>query len=159
MPIEVKGKILVVDDEVGTGYALKSLLELEWFEVILAADGDEAIKLARAEQLDVLITDINMPKLNGFSLIRHMKREPELSRIPIIVISAAEKADLDRALERGAFAALSKPFEIGDLLALIENIMRARPQKNETPWPPAVKLKGEEIEPSLLLEMIRYPLT
>ena len=159
MPMEDKGRILVVDDEVGTGYALKSLLELEWFQVIIAADGDEAYQLACAEKPDLLITDINMPKLNGLDLIKRIKKEPRLSDLPMIVISAAEKQDLDKALESGAGAALAKPIEIGDLIALIEKMTLARRRKDEAQWPAAIEPKGEDIEQHVISEMIRYPLT
>jgi DNA-binding response OmpR family regulator len=123
MPIETRGRIIVVDDEVGTGYALKLLLELEMFEVLVAADGDEAYPLARSAPPDVLITDIVMPGLNGLDLIRSMKKDRRLSSVPVIVVSASEKENLDEALEIGARAALQKPIEINDLVSVIEEII------------------------------------
>ena len=120
MPIETRGKIIVVDDEVGTGYALKLLLELEMFEVLVAADGGEAYRLACYAPPDVLITDIIMPELCGHDLIRLMKKDARLSDVPVIVVSATEKESLDEALEIGARAALQKPIEINDLVSVIE---------------------------------------
>jgi len=116
MLLEVSARILIVDDEAGTGYALKLLLELEGYEVIVAADGDEAFLLASTDPPDFVIADICMPKVNGLELIRQMKAQPTLRRVPIIVISSAEPADLRQAIDLGARAALPKPVEYIDLL-------------------------------------------
>ena len=126
MLLEVKARILMVDDEAGTGYALKLLLELEGYEVIVAADGDEAFRLASTDPPDCIITDLCMPKVSGLDLIRQLKSQPALARVPIIVISSAEADDLRQALELGARAVLSKPIEYERLL----DCLRA----NALPW-------------------------
>jgi CheY-like chemotaxis protein len=120
MQLEPRARILVVDDEVGTGYALKLLLELDGYEVLLAADGDEAWRLACAEPIDWLITDICMPKLNGLDLIKRLKRQPRIFGVPVIVISSAEPAELDYARELGAQAALAKPLQYEHLLDCLQ---------------------------------------
>jgi Response regulator containing CheY-like receiver, AAA-type ATPase, and DNA-binding domains len=116
---EVIANILIVDDEAGTGYALKLLLELDGYEVIVAADGHEAFMLASADPPDFVITDIYMPKASGFDLIRRIKTCPALAHIPIIVISSAEPDELRQARELGARAALPKPIEYSRLLACL----------------------------------------
>src|ERR1043165_7056897 len=98
MQLEPRARILMVDDEAGTGYALKLLLELDGYEVIVAADGDEAFRLASADPPDFIITDLYMPKVSGLDLIRQLKLRRTLAHVPIIVISSAEPADLRRAL-------------------------------------------------------------
>lgn len=119
MLLEVKARILIVDDEAGSGYALKLLLELDGYEVIVAADGAEAFTLAAAEPPDFIITDICMPKVSGLDLIRQLKTQPALSPVPVIVISSAEFDDLRQARELGAIAALSKPVEYEALLGYL----------------------------------------
>ncbi|HJQ26118.1 MAG TPA: response regulator [Blastocatellia bacterium] len=116
MGLDVKARVLIVDDEAGTGYALKLLLELDGYEVIVAADGDEGLTLASADPPDFLITDIYMPKLDGFDLMRRMKQRRRLGGVPIIVISAAAPRELRRALDLGARAVLPKPVNYQDLL-------------------------------------------
>lgn len=127
MQLEPRTRILVVDDEVGTGYALKLLLELDGYEVLLAADGDEAWRLACAEPPDWLITDIQMPKLNGLDLIKKLKRQPRIFGVPVIVISSAGSAELDYARELGARAALAKPLQYEQLLDCLQAGDAAKP--------------------------------
>src|SRR5690348_11100359 len=117
---EVIAKILIVDDEAGTGYALKLLLELDGYEVIVATDGHEAFMLASTDLPDFLITDIYMPKADGFDLIRRMKTGSALAHIPIIVISSAEPDELRQARKLGALAALPKPIEYSRLLESLQ---------------------------------------
>jgi DNA-binding response OmpR family regulator len=116
MLLDVKARVLIVDDEAGTGYALKLLLELDGYEVIVAADGDEGLALASADPPEFIITDIYMPKLDGFDLIRRMKQCRQLARVPILVISSAAPRELRRAFDLGARAVLQKPVDYQDLL-------------------------------------------
>lgn len=120
-------RVLIVDDEVGTGYALKLLLEVDGYHVLLAADGDEAWRLACADPPDFLITDIFMPRMNGLELIQKLKRQPRLFDLPIIVISSAEQSELEYACELGARAALQKPIQYESLLACLQTAARPLP--------------------------------
>src|SRR5687768_6930399 len=99
MSTEVKNRILLVEDDVDTRYALTMLFELEGFEVIPAGDGQEAYFLATSKQPDLIVTDINMPRINGPELIRLIKRDGKLAGVPIVAMSAVEKQQLNRAME------------------------------------------------------------
>ena len=119
----VKARILIVEDEVGTGYALKLLLELEGFLVKIAADGGDAYALAQIDTPDIIITDINMPKVSGLELIKRIKRDHNLAGLPILIISAAEDAELEYALELGAKAVCRKPVDFDQLLSSLEGLV------------------------------------
>jgi len=126
MSTEIKHKILLVEDDTDTRYALAMLFELEGFEVIPAADGQEAYLLAASKEPDLIVTDINMPRVNGLELIRLIKRNGQLAGVPIVAMSAVEKQQLNSALELGAVAAYQKPIEFDKLLSLIAKVITAR---------------------------------
>ena len=130
MSTEVKNRILLVEDDTDTRYALSMLFELEGFEVIPAVDGQEAYLLAATRQPDLIVTDINMPRVNGLGLIRLIKRDGQLAGVPIVAMSAVEKQQLNRAMELGAVAAYQKPIEFDKFLSLIAKVVRARRMRN-----------------------------
>ncbi|HKG22524.1 MAG TPA: response regulator, partial [Blastocatellia bacterium] len=91
MSREVKNKILLVEDDTDTRHVLSLLFELEGFEVVAAADGQEAYMRAVSEEPDLIVTDINMPKVSGLDLIRLVKEDGKLAGVPIVAMSAVEK--------------------------------------------------------------------
>lgn len=120
------GKILVVDDDEASGSALITLLELEGFEVIYAADGQEAFLKAIAEQPDLILTDLNMPNIRGLDLIRLIKQETTLAAVPVVAMSAAEKQHLICATEAVAAAVFQKPLEFHQVVAFITALTGSR---------------------------------
>ncbi|HEY9233142.1 MAG TPA: response regulator [Blastocatellia bacterium] len=123
---EAKNKILLVEDDSDTQAALTMLFELEGFEVITATDGEEAYLRAVAECPDLIVTDINMPKVNGLDLIRLVRADGRIEGIPIVAMSAVEKQYLNHAKELGAIAVAQKPIEFDHFLSLIASIVTAR---------------------------------
>jgi CheY-like chemotaxis protein len=89
---EPSRKILVVDDEPDIVIYLKLLLENSGYEVVSASDGREGMELARKENPDLVCLDIMMPKKTGVALYQEIKTDPELKRLPCIIISAYESA-------------------------------------------------------------------
>ena len=85
-------KILVVDDEPDIVIYLKLLLENSGYEVVAASDGREGLELARKEEPDLVCLDIMMPKKTGVALYQEIKTDPELKKLPCIIISAYESA-------------------------------------------------------------------
>jgi CheY-like chemotaxis protein len=126
MAADIKGKILLVEDDADTRFALAMLFELEGFEVSCAADGQEAYLKARSIQPDLIVTDINMPKVSGLDLIRLIREDGHLGGIPIVAMSAVEKQYLNRAEELGASAVCQKPIEFDQFLTLIVKIISTR---------------------------------
>jgi len=126
MLLEVKNKILLVEDDADTQMALAMLFEMEGFEVITASDGEEAYLRAVSESPDLIVTDINMPKVNGLDLIRLVRSDGRIEGIPIVAMSAVEKQYLNRAMELGAIAVAQKPIEFDHFISLVARIVSAR---------------------------------
>jgi len=117
MPNEVslKRRVLVVDDDTDAAGALVEILGYSGYEAAAVYDGKQALRHLEAEQIpDVMILDLFMPHMNGWDLMRELKRRVELARIPIIVVSAFAYAP---GIE--ADAVLSKPVDIKALLSTI----------------------------------------
>lgn len=126
MSQDVKNKILLVEDDADTQVALAMLFELEGFEVITAANGEEAYLRAVAESPDLIVTDINMPKVNGLDLIRLVRSDGRIAGIPIVAMSAVEKQYLNHAMELGAIAVAQKPIEFDHFISLVARVVSAR---------------------------------
>ena len=126
MSSEVKNKILLVEDDPDTQAALAMLFEMEGFEVITASDGEEAYLRAVSESPDLIVTDINMPKVNGLDLIRLVRSDGRIEGIPIVAMSAVEKQYLNHAMELGAIAVAQKPIEFDHFISLVARIVSAR---------------------------------
>jgi CheY-like chemotaxis protein/nitrogen-specific signal transduction histidine kinase len=107
------GLALIVDDHVEGLYLLRCLLEPEGFEVIEARNGREALGQAKGRAFDLVVSDILMPVMDGFSLCRVWKADPELRRVPFVFYTATyvDKRDEDLALSLGADLFLVKPTE------------------------------------------------
>jgi len=117
--------ILVVDDSMTTRALEKSILEAHGYRVRVAVDGMEALAKLREEAADLVISDIEMPRLDGFGLIEAMKKDPELEGIPVIVVSSVERReDRERGLTAGADAYIVKRgFDQEELLGVIRQIV------------------------------------
>jgi DNA-binding response OmpR family regulator len=126
MSQQVKNKILLVEDDADTQVALAMLFELEGFEVITAANGEEAYLRAVAESPDLIVTDINMPKVDGLDLIRLVRSDGRIAGIPIVAMSAVEKQYLNHAMELGAIAVAQKPIEFDQFISLVARVVSAR---------------------------------
>jgi two-component system response regulator RegX3 len=120
----VTERILVVDDEAAiretVGYALRG----EGYEVSDAADGEEALEVARSNGFDVLILDLMLPKLSGVEVCRRLRAE---SDVPILLLTAKD-AEVDRVLglEAGADDYVTKPFSMAELVSRVRAILRRR---------------------------------
>ena len=118
-------RILVVDDSITTRSLEKSLLEAHGYAVQVAVDGVEALEKLRAEIFDVVITDLMMPRMDGFQLLEQIRRDPSLTRIPVIVVSSMEsREDQERGLALGADAYIVKQkFDQRELLETVRQIL------------------------------------
>jgi len=114
--------ILLVEDEPTLSETLRYNLEREGYTVLSAADGVQGLELARREQPDLLILDIMLPRLDGFSVCRILRQESDM---PILMLTARQdEVDRIAGLELGADDYVSKPFSLGELLARVRAIMR-----------------------------------
>ncbi|MGW8221611.1 MAG: response regulator transcription factor [Syntrophobacteria bacterium] len=119
-----KNRILIVDDEPDIVQALQTRLEQENFECLTAYDGNGGLELARAQEPDLIILDIMLPNLDGYKVCRLLKFQKELTRIPIIMLTARDKAE-DRLLgeQTNIDYYMTKPFSLDRLVATIKQFL------------------------------------
>ncbi|NYZ16832.1 response regulator [Azospirillum sp. RWY-5-1] len=111
-------RVLVVDDAATVRAYTRSVLTADGFAVEEAVNGMEGLERALAQPPDLLIVDINMQKMDGYAMLRRLRREPSLAAVPAVMISTEEKpADRERALEAGANWYFVKPVRPDDLVA------------------------------------------
>jgi CheY-like chemotaxis protein len=116
-------KVLLVEDDKALRRYLEVTLERAGYEVLPAADGLEAMKLALSASVDLVITDAMMPNLTGHELCRFLRNSPKLSHIPIVLLSGLEKKDASS--ESGlADAFLAKPVSAEHLINCVDKLLR-----------------------------------
>ncbi len=125
----MSARILVVDDEPAVTDLLAYNLRKAGYETLLAADGSEALRLARASSPDLILLDLMIPEIDGLDVCRELRKT---STVPIIMLTArGEEIDRVVGLELGADDYVSKPFSVRELLARIKAVLR-RAQSNES---------------------------
>jgi len=118
-------KILIVDDELNMRLVLSAMLKKEGYGVLSASDGIEALELMKKEAVDVIVTDLKMPRLDGMGLLEHVVNH--YPSLPVIIITAhGTVATAVDALKKGAFDYITKPFEQDDLKNVIQKAVRTR---------------------------------
>ncbi len=119
-----KRKILVADDEPDIVTLLVSILKSENYDVIEASDGEEALMVIKMSRPDAIILDIMMPKLDGMQVLRKVREDPEISSIPVIMLTAkASNEDILSGYKYGANYYIPKPFEISDILEGVRMVL------------------------------------
>lgn len=117
-------RILVVDDEARIVTVIQKRLESAGYEVITAMDGTEALTKARAENPDLIVLDLILPKLNGYQVCSILKRDSFYKQIPILMLTArSQERDIDEGMRVGADAYMTKPFKNDILLGQIEQLL------------------------------------
>jgi CheY-like chemotaxis protein len=116
-------KILIVEDDFDTRYVLSLILKTEGYEVVTAADGECALAVVLEERPDLIITDINMPRLNGVELTRRIRLGEETSTIPIMAITAYGPMTMRNVLSAGASACEKKPLSFNEFLPKIKSLL------------------------------------
>lgn len=116
-------RILVVEDSADSREMLMHLLSLEGFETIGAVDGLEGLEIAHRESIDLILTDLMMPRMTGADMIEALRSDPERASIPIIAMTAAGSGDAKRAMSAGATAFVLKPLDLGTLVALCHALL------------------------------------
>lgn len=115
--------ILIVDDSDDTREMMAKLLELETFTVLTAEDGNIGLKVAAEQHPNLIITDINMPNMNGIEMIKQLRSQPGLERVPIMAITAYGNGVAKEALEAGADRAATKPIQFSALIVEIRELL------------------------------------
>lgn len=116
-------KIIIIEDAPSIRENITEYLTLKGHKVQAASDGAAGLSMVRAHKPDLVICDVKMPGLDGFSLKEKMNADETLSQIPVVFLSAAtQKQDLARGQALGALAYLTKPFRMEELLDWVERI-------------------------------------
>jgi CheY-like chemotaxis protein len=118
-------KVLVVDDEPAFAEFAKLLLEGMGHKTVLCLDASRAVALVLSERPDLVITDLNMPDVDGLQLIERLKASPETASVPVILASnSTDRSDRIEAQRLGAIYSIVKPLQASMLKPLLEQILR-----------------------------------
>jgi len=117
-------KILIVDDEPGILDFLRNMFHADGYEVVIALNGGEAIESVKNETVDLVITDLRMPEMDGMEVLRELKKlKPS---IPVIILTAyASDETAIEAKKLGAFTYIAKPFNVAGLLGIVKRALCA----------------------------------
>jgi two-component system chemotaxis sensor kinase CheA len=118
-------KILVVEDSITSRTLIKNILETAGYRVTTAVDGADAFTKARTNDFDIVVSDVDMPKMNGFELTAKIRGDKKLSEIPVVLVTALESLeDREHGIEVGADAYIIKSsFDQGNLLEIIKKLI------------------------------------
>lgn len=128
--MEKKAKILLVDDDPDFVEATKTVLESKPYEVVVALEGEDGLRKARTEKPDLILLDIIMPIKNGFTVAEQLKKDPELSKIPLLMLTsfssrgAGSGIPFSRGLELEAEDYIEKPVAPQELLSRVETYLK-----------------------------------
>ncbi len=118
------GVVLVVDDSMSVRRLIEFTLKSKGYGVAAAADGQEALTLLESGHFDLMVLDINMPHLDGLSLLKILRERPQWADLPVLVETAeGQDEDRDRALLLGATGCIDKPFKPTELLSRVASLL------------------------------------
>jgi DNA-binding response OmpR family regulator len=117
-----KKRILVIDDDLPLRGMLAAALRQHGFQVLLAGDGAEGHRALTIHSPHLVVLDLAMPNVNGWDFLQRLQETGRLGKIPIIVVSAHLRVDPQAVLQMGVSAILPKPFNLHDLMDLIEHL-------------------------------------
>ena len=117
-------RILVVDDDENILSLERTILEQKGFDVTAAAGGTEALKLLADQTFDLVLLDVMMPEVDGFTVCRKIKEDPRLKDIPVIFLTAKGGGEaLAEGFESGAIMYINKPFTANKLLTIVNTML------------------------------------
>jgi two-component system, cell cycle response regulator len=126
------GRVLVVDDILANVKLLEARLSAEYFDVLTAYSGPEALELMQIERIDVVLLDVMMPGMDGFEVCRCIKSAPKTMHVPVVMVTALDQtADKVQGLEAGADDFLTKPVDDIALITRVKNLARLKTLNDE----------------------------
>lgn len=118
-------RLLLIDDDPNLILLVKDYLEFRGYEVITAENGQEALETLDQDTPDMIICDVMMPQMDGYSLVEHVRKNPRTSWIPVLFLSAkGQSQDRVKGLNTGADVYMVKPFEPEELVAQVESSLK-----------------------------------
>ncbi len=118
-------KILIVDDNQLTVQLFKTIFELGGFQAFEAFDGRQALECVSQQKVDLILLDIMMPDIDGLTVCRSLKQDPEHAHIPVIITSLLDPYSQQKGSEAGANLFLTKPINVPDLLSAVKAMIEA----------------------------------
>ena len=116
--------VLLVEDTEDNRFMMRRLLEMSGYRVVEAMNGEEAVKLARAESPELILMDLSLPVIDGLAATRLIRKVPALQSTPIIAVSAHDTSDFqDEAVEAGCNSYVTKPIDFNELEQLIQQLL------------------------------------
>jgi two-component system chemotaxis response regulator CheY len=116
--------ILSVDDSASVRQMVKLTLTGAGYQIIQANDGSEGLAMAKASQVDMVMTDLNMPVMNGLALIRELRKLPSYKGVPILFLTTESDAQIKaEAKAAGATGWITKPFQQDQLIAVVKKVL------------------------------------
>ena len=118
-------RLLLIDDDPNLILLVKDYLEFRGYEVITAEHGQQALDVLQKDTPDMIICDVMMPQMDGYSLVEHVRKDPRTSWIPVLFLSAkGQSQDRVKGLNTGADVYMVKPFEPEELVAQVESSLK-----------------------------------
>jgi len=127
-------KLLIAEDDPASRELLREILEAQGYQVVEAEDGQTALRRIEEENPDLVLLDIQMPKLDGLAVVRRLRQHPRLNSLPVVAVTSyAMRGDREKALAAGFDTYLTKPIDVAAMRKTIEQLLS--PAKNPTSQP------------------------
>ncbi len=130
---EENSRILIIDDEAAVARSIGRVLRSAGYDTAIASDGFQGGSLLMKQQPALVTLDLRMPGISGYDVLKFIRTTPETATTKVIVISALDQPSLQRALEEGADAVLSKPFDNQQLTDLVKDLLPLPAERRSTP--------------------------
>ena len=128
--MDKRAKILLIDDDIDFKESTKTVLEGELYEVIMASEGEEGLQKAREENPDLILLDVIMPVKDGFTAAEQLKNDPQLSKIPVIMLTAFSSKGQETSIPRSRGLVLEaedyieKPVTPEELISRVQRYLK-----------------------------------
>lgn len=118
----MKKKVLLVEDNPDHQFIAKAHLEAADYETFVVENGVHALKILETEKIDLIVLDLWLPKLDGFSFLKNVKTNSRWAKIPVIITSGVEQLEMPDLADLGVREYFTKPYEPSDLVQAVENV-------------------------------------
>jgi DNA-binding response OmpR family regulator len=121
----MKATILVIEDDPITANLMELILTRENYEPLLASDGLEGLEMALSREVDLILLDLMLPRMDGLEVLNRLRADPRTKDLPVVVLSVrCNRSDRESAAEIGADAYLSKPYDLDEMLKTVRSLLR-----------------------------------